>query len=566
MRYMKNGSKKRSLMVSGLSLFLIVCLLAATTFAWFTTVVNSKDNIIQAGNLKIQVTGYDSLDLGGSLTYNASTGHDLSNPPPLIQENNWKPGDVGTKYVEITNNGTLPLQYKLYISLAGEDLGQATLADVMKFKATPLAGEPDQVTGDGSAPIDWTAEMALASYERAGNQYTLNGTEPLNPAESAWYRIDYMFCPGAGNTYQGMALNADLMVGAIQYENGAAPALSDLVFVSTPEQLEAAIAGNTFTTIVFLNDIEISGDLVIDKDHNFDLNGHTLTITGGRVVIQNITTACAMDIAGGSIVAADTILIQDCENLVVNLGNTPDGPLSLTPGTDPVYTISGGDNVVVHDNTAKVNSTSFDFRDGNKAPYWQYRDGTPVTGVGLLMARDPNTAPPGNNGPHFPLNQVFDSMPFTCEMTMQLNPMTPQGSFEVHYGLLDTNGQPLTDPAGDIASPYFIVYLQASNVRIVAGGDYASGFTMAPFIFTGGECTLGVRVYENGGNLWADMYVENAGTVTSLGSSQIFNYNSSYNWVPISYSNIAGPDAVYLNNFNSADPTFNVETLSISEN
>ena len=62
----KKRSTKSALLWSVLSLFLCISMLAGTTFAWFTDSVTSANNIIQSGNLDVELK-YAKID-GGNLT------------------------------------------------------------------------------------------------------------------------------------------------------------------------------------------------------------------------------------------------------------------------------------------------------------------------------------------------------------------------------------------------------------------------------------------------------------------------------------------------------------------
>ena len=54
------ANTKRSLMMSAISLILCVSMLLGSTFAWFTDVSFSKNNVIQTGNLKAEMYWADS--------------------------------------------------------------------------------------------------------------------------------------------------------------------------------------------------------------------------------------------------------------------------------------------------------------------------------------------------------------------------------------------------------------------------------------------------------------------------------------------------------------------------
>ena len=57
-------SVKRNLFTSAIALLLCVSMLVGTTFAWFTDSVTTGKNIIQSGNLDIEMYWTDDLDSG----------------------------------------------------------------------------------------------------------------------------------------------------------------------------------------------------------------------------------------------------------------------------------------------------------------------------------------------------------------------------------------------------------------------------------------------------------------------------------------------------------------------
>lgn len=95
---------KRSLLVSGLAVFMCIAMLAGTTFAWFTDSVVNKGNRIQSGTLLMDVIGYDR-----SGTEIGSFKDDST--PALISEVNWEPGVSNSKYIKVINNGTLSFDF-----------------------------------------------------------------------------------------------------------------------------------------------------------------------------------------------------------------------------------------------------------------------------------------------------------------------------------------------------------------------------------------------------------------------------------------------------------------------
>lgn len=332
---MKSEKKeaRRSLLKSGLSFFLCVALLISFTFAWFTTVVRNEGNTIKSGNIEFRVWGYDAekvadayplKDDGGAGT--GETPRNLANKP-LITQTDFYPDDYNVKYVQIENLSNIDAKFKFALSFSGLSASAANLGEVIKVNIGTVT-KPDALAG-----VKRPDDSVLSGWKTLSNYTQYDGN--ILAGKDEWFKVEYYFCKGAGNTYQNMTdFSFDLIVGGIQVNADA----KDLVFVSTPEELLDALTSRPGSTIVFLNDIEIDdeldslldgGKIVIDTPHNFDLNGHWLKIPGKTLLFDfGDGFGCAMDIANGYIVADG--LEFDCGDTVVNLGNKNDTlPLHL---------------------------------------------------------------------------------------------------------------------------------------------------------------------------------------------------------------------------------------------
>ena len=65
---MTNKSTKRALISSVLALVLCFTMLLGTTFAWFTDSATSKGNLIQTGNLDVELYQYDDAGTLAKIT------------------------------------------------------------------------------------------------------------------------------------------------------------------------------------------------------------------------------------------------------------------------------------------------------------------------------------------------------------------------------------------------------------------------------------------------------------------------------------------------------------------
>ena len=170
---MKQRTTKNALITSVLALAVCMTMLIGTTFAWFTDSVSSVGNLIQAGNLKVDIvdeTG-DSLE-GDPLSFRNQLGS-----TDIL----WEPGvTFRTQAFYIKNAGNLALKYRLILN--GTD-GSEELLEVISFSI---------VKADGTA-------LDLDAFEGA-----LNAADALSEA----YYIQGKMSTAAGNTYKNKTLNS----------------------------------------------------------------------------------------------------------------------------------------------------------------------------------------------------------------------------------------------------------------------------------------------------------------------------------------------------------------------
>ena len=194
---------KRSLLKSVLALLLCFCMLLGTTFAWFTDLVTSNANKIQAGFLKID------LEL-----LNEKTGKWKSlknNSDPIFDYDRWEPGYTDVKILKVENEGTLALKW--IAKFVSEDQ-LSILADVIDVYVCPSDTE-----------IGYPADRSLEGYTKVGNlkkfintiEKTTYGT--LEAEECSYLGIALKMQESAGNEYQGLSLGGafDIRIYATQW-------------------------------------------------------------------------------------------------------------------------------------------------------------------------------------------------------------------------------------------------------------------------------------------------------------------------------------------------------------
>lgn len=123
----KTKSTKRALLLSALSLLLCVSMFIGSTYAWFTDSVTSGSNVIQSGNLDIDV----------QYTLDGETWKDLAGATDLFQKGLWEPGHTEVVALKIQNKGSLALKYVASMNIFNEvvgknkDGGDIVLSDIL---------------------------------------------------------------------------------------------------------------------------------------------------------------------------------------------------------------------------------------------------------------------------------------------------------------------------------------------------------------------------------------------------------------------------------------------------
>ena len=151
---------RRALLTSMLSLLLCVSMLVGSTFAWFTDSVTSKNNIIQSGNLDVEL--YYQVE--GQTDWTKVT--DTTN---IFKENAlWEPGHTEVVKLKVVNEGTLALKYQLGVNIVSETESTNVkneplkLSDHIKFGI--VDGAQTYTRDTAVAAVDATATALNKAY------------------------------------------------------------------------------------------------------------------------------------------------------------------------------------------------------------------------------------------------------------------------------------------------------------------------------------------------------------------------------------------------------------------
>lgn len=150
---MTNKNTKRALLTSMMSLLLCFTMLLGTTYAWFTDSVSSANNIIQSGNLDIELE-----------YWNGEKWADVKDASDILTNELWEPGVTEVAYLRVANAGTLALKYQLGINIVGEEKeGVNAAGETFKLSDYIQFGVVENVNGQTNAYANREAAVAAVS-------------------------------------------------------------------------------------------------------------------------------------------------------------------------------------------------------------------------------------------------------------------------------------------------------------------------------------------------------------------------------------------------------------------
>ena len=210
---MKNT--KRALMSSAIALLLCFSMLLGTTYAWFTDSASSAGNVIQSGNLDVEMYWSETLLAAESSEWKNAEG------VPIFTHDKWEPGYTDVKYVKVRNAGNLALQWRLNIEAEGEVGELAEVIDV--YYVNPATAEITTLDGLTSAGI---LKDVIANHTYTNGVLLPEGeTSTEYGVYEAILAIAFHMHEEAGNTYQkssvGDGFTVNLIATQFGYESDA---------------------------------------------------------------------------------------------------------------------------------------------------------------------------------------------------------------------------------------------------------------------------------------------------------------------------------------------------------
>ena len=319
---------RRSLLTSSVSLLLCFVMLIGTTFAWFTDVATSANNIIKTGNLDV------------SMYWNTDNGTEWKNAEginadPIFDYHNWEPGYTEVRYIKVKNEGNLAFQYRMYIDPTGV-VGE--LADVIDVYY-------DVVTDNNgfAVPVSFSN---MGSLQRLGTLRNVISEDisipggvllPAGETENGCYSGEVVICvafhmqESANNHYQGESIGDSfgITLHATQYsyekDSFGTEYDSDAQWPERPINASAsrALSDSDIVLGALANEVAINGNKVsatIPADVKVESGASSLNLT-----VKSAETDANLSLgedasARGFDVHISGIAADNTQPMIVNLG------------------------------------------------------------------------------------------------------------------------------------------------------------------------------------------------------------------------------------------------------
>ena len=171
---MAKSKHLKALVTGAVTMALSCSMLVGTTFAWFTDSVTSNKNTIATGNLDVELSYWTKADKWESVEGKS----DLFDPNAL-----WEPGHTEIVYLQISNEGSLDVNYRFSLDVFGETHGKTKNGDEIVLSSMLQFGFVNEATAEqfgtnrsaAIAAVDtvWTLEDTI---KHEHNQGVLKGT------------------------------------------------------------------------------------------------------------------------------------------------------------------------------------------------------------------------------------------------------------------------------------------------------------------------------------------------------------------------------------------------------
>ena len=281
-------STKRSLFTSVIALILCLSMLSGTTFAWFTDITTSKNNVVQTGELNAEMYYADSLLDANSDQWKSADG------VPVFTYDKWEPGYTDIKYIKIANEGNLSFKWKLTIESENEVGKLAEVIDV--YYVNPVTSEITSLNGLTSAGI-----LGDVIENRTATEGIILPTGETSNEYDAGYTIlaiAFHMQEDAGNEYQEESVGAGF----------------SLKLLATQFTYESDAFGSEYDSDATFPEIQ-GFDLIFDVPV---VNGAVSTDTTAQGAGYSVTVPAGVKTKGGQLGATVTVKNSSDANLTLN--------------------------------------------------------------------------------------------------------------------------------------------------------------------------------------------------------------------------------------------------------
>lgn len=301
---MKNTRKRFCMAV--MSLFLSVSMLVGTTFAWFTDLVTSENNIIKSGSLDVEMKWMDGTK---NVAENDSSAWKDASDGEIFKSTLWEPGYTEVRHIKIANEGTVALKYQLSISATGK---VSALADVINVYYIDPAMQVSNRTDLTETNKIGTLTEVLSGLSTSGTGVLVPKGEEGNGYKSVeTVTIALKMQESAGNEYKDMAIGTDFSVKLFAtqytYENDSFGNDYDenAMEVASAAELQTAFNEASNGDIICLaNDITLEESVIVPEGLHvtLDTNGHILQTSEDSAVAESLHVI----ISYGNLTVTDT--------------------------------------------------------------------------------------------------------------------------------------------------------------------------------------------------------------------------------------------------------------------
>ena len=344
------NTTRRSLLNSVTALVLCFVMLVGSTFAWFTDVATSKDNIIQTGK----------LDIGMYWSANNADWNDAEGDSPIFNYDRWEPGYTEVRYIKVTNDGSLAFQYHMLLEPNGEVSKLAEVIDVSY----------DIVTGNDNfvAPTADNKQGSLTKVGTLNDLISNNGSVaggvllPNSQRADGYYSGEIVVCisfhmqENADNEYQNLSIGTTfgiaLYATQFDFENDS----YDSSYDDEATWPEIPSVGNSASTEVDVDaDGKVANAATINGDGmsaeipegvqlNSGVNKLTLSVSNKEESEANITLGeneelRALDVHVDGVAANNTVPMAITLNEAL--------PVGLNIGNYTLHHVENGQTVVM---------------------------------------------------------------------------------------------------------------------------------------------------------------------------------------------------------------------------